>query len=87
MCLRQMAGFGRSPSKAKEEPALSTFDRCLTLLVQGAVLNMPEINEATYKTFCKKAYCAGWWRRVRPVNNLASGWRSEQKGWARCPAF
>ncbi len=51
MGLRQMAGFGRSPSEAKEDSAPPAFDRCLTLMVQGAALNMPEIDEETYKAF------------------------------------
>ncbi|MGO9316989.1 MAG: hypothetical protein ACLPXT_05310 [Terracidiphilus sp.] len=54
MGLRQIAGFGHSPSEAKEESAPPVFDRCLTLLVQGASLNMPEIDEATYKAFRKR---------------------------------
>jgi GGDEF domain-containing protein len=54
MGLRQMAGLGRSPSEAKGESAPPAFDRCLTLMVQGAALNMPEIDEATYKAFRKK---------------------------------
>jgi len=54
MGLRQMAGFGRSPSTAKGESAPLVFDRCLTLMVEGAAQNMPEIDEATYKAFRKK---------------------------------
>jgi hypothetical protein len=53
MGLRQMAGFGRSPSEAKEESAPPAVDRCLTLLVQGAALNMPEIDAESYKAFRK----------------------------------
>jgi GGDEF domain-containing protein len=53
MGLRQMAGLGRSPSEATGESASPAFDRCLTLLVQGAAQNMPEIDEATYKAFRK----------------------------------
>jgi GGDEF domain-containing protein len=54
MGLRQMAGFGRSPSGAKGESAPIVFDRCLTLMVQGAAQNMPEIDEETYKAFRKR---------------------------------
>ena len=54
MGLRQMAGLGGSPSPAKGESAPPAFDRCLTLMVEGAALNMPEIDEGTYKAFRKK---------------------------------
>jgi GGDEF domain-containing protein len=54
MGLRQMAGFGRSPSEAKGESAPLVFDRCLTLLAQGAAQNMPEIDGETYNAFRKK---------------------------------
>jgi len=54
MGLRQIAGLGRSSSSAKEESAPPAFDRCLTLMVEGASLNMPEIDEETYKAFRKK---------------------------------
>ena len=53
MGLRQMAGLGHSPSEAKDGSAPAAFDRCLTLLLTGAALNMPEIDEATYKAFRK----------------------------------
>jgi GGDEF domain-containing protein len=54
MGLRQMAGFGRSPSEAKGESAPIVFDRCLSLMVQGAAQNMPEIDAATYNSFRKR---------------------------------
>ena len=54
MGLRQMAGLGSSPSEAKGESAPQVSDRCLTLLVQGAAQNMPEIDEETYNAFRKK---------------------------------
>jgi GGDEF domain-containing protein len=54
MGLRQMAGLGRSSSTTKGESAPIVFDRCLTLMVQGAAQNMPEIDEATYRAFRKK---------------------------------
>ena len=54
MGLRQMAGLGSSPSEAMGESAPQVSDRCLTLLVQGAAQNMPEIDEETYNAFRKK---------------------------------
>lgn len=54
MGLRQMAGLGRTPSEATREPAPPAFDRCLTLLAQGAAQNVPEIDEETYNAFRKK---------------------------------
>jgi hypothetical protein len=53
MGLRQLTGLGRSapqPNEKTEESA-PTSDRCLTLMVEGAALNMPEIDPETYKAF------------------------------------
>jgi GGDEF domain-containing protein len=50
MNLRKMTGFGHS-SPAKEGPEAPTSDRCLTLLVEGAALNMPSIDAESYKKF------------------------------------
>ena len=54
MSPRQMAGSKHSPNPAKKEPAPLVFDRCLTLMVQGAAQNMPEIDAESYKAFRNK---------------------------------
>jgi GGDEF domain-containing protein len=54
MGLRDMAGLGHSPSPAKGEPAPLVFDRCLTLMVEGAAKNMPVIDEEIYNAFRRK---------------------------------
>jgi GGDEF domain-containing protein len=51
MGLREMAGLGSSSSSSKKRSSPLAFDRCLSLMVQGAALNMPEIDAETYKTF------------------------------------
>lgn len=53
MGLLQKAGLGQSSSSAKGESAPLEFDRCLTLMVEGASLNMPEIDAESYKVFRK----------------------------------
>jgi GGDEF domain-containing protein len=51
MNLRQIKPWGRSGVAEQEEGAISNTERTLTLLVEGAALNMPEIDSASYKVF------------------------------------
>jgi GGDEF domain-containing protein len=41
----------RSQAQAGPQPDEPHFDRCLTLLVEGVALNVPEIDAAVYKSF------------------------------------
>ncbi len=49
MNLRQMTGHGQTSEKG--QPAAPVPDRCLSLMVEGAALNMPEIDADTYRAF------------------------------------
>jgi len=51
MNLRQMNGTGKTQSAAKGEPEVPGAERFLTLLIDGAAMNMPEIDAAKYKEF------------------------------------
>lgn len=51
MGLLQKSGPDHSSSRAKDGAASTAPGRCLTLMVEGAALNMPEIDTASYKTF------------------------------------
>jgi len=51
MNLRQIKPWGRSAIAEQEEAAISSTERTLTLLVEGAALNMPEIDSDSYKVF------------------------------------
>ncbi len=51
MNLRQMTAWGKSHPSAGKEASSPDAERCLTLLAEGASLNMPEIDEESYKEF------------------------------------
>ena len=51
MNLRQMVAWGNSQPAASGEPVVPDAERCLTLLVEGMALNVPEIDAASYKEF------------------------------------
>lgn len=51
MGLLQKNGSNPSPSQAKDGAASNAPGRCLTLIAEGAALNMPEIDTASYKAF------------------------------------
>jgi GGDEF domain-containing protein len=51
MNLRQIATRGKTAVAEESEPAQSGTERSLTLLVEGAALNMPEIEAESYKAF------------------------------------
>lgn len=51
MRLGQIAAWGKPDTLAPEDLAPQNQERCLTLLIEGAALSMPEIDEETYKEF------------------------------------
>ena len=51
MNLRQITAWGKPGSGEPEVPPTPNIERSLTLLVEGAALNMPEIDADTYKAF------------------------------------
>jgi GGDEF domain-containing protein len=51
MNLRQIKPWGKSGTAEQEQPEISSTERSLTLLVEGAALNMPEIDAPSYKAF------------------------------------
>jgi GGDEF domain-containing protein len=51
MNLRQIKPWGRAGAAEQDDAGVSTTERTLTLLVEGAALNMPEIDTPSYKTF------------------------------------
>lgn len=51
MGLLQKTGSNHSSSQGKDGAASTASGRCLTLMAEGAALNMPEIDTASYKTF------------------------------------
>jgi GGDEF domain-containing protein len=51
MKLGQITAWGKASSPEKEEPGIPHAERCLTLLVEGMALNMPEIDIEAYKEF------------------------------------
>jgi GGDEF domain-containing protein len=51
MGLRQITGLGQSPSAAKGQVSAPEMDRCLTLMVEGASMNMLAIDAESYKAF------------------------------------
>ena len=51
MNLRQMVAWGNSQPAASGEPVVPDAERCLTLLVEGMALNVPEIDAVSYKEF------------------------------------
>ena len=51
MNLRQTTGTGHSAPSAKEHAGAPAVDRCLSLTVEGAALNMPEIDADAYRAF------------------------------------
>jgi GGDEF domain-containing protein len=51
MNLRQIAARGRAAVQEPAESVDSSVERSLTLLVEGAALNMPEIDKPSYKVF------------------------------------
>jgi GGDEF domain-containing protein len=53
MKLGQITAWGKSGSPEKEDPGIPHAERCLTLLVEGMALNMPEIDLESYKAFRK----------------------------------
>jgi hypothetical protein len=51
MNLKQLAAWGQSRPPASDEPALSTVERCLTMLVEGAAAGVPEVDAESYRGF------------------------------------
>jgi GGDEF domain-containing protein len=51
MKLRPMSEWGRQATAEQVSSAISGTERCLTLLVEGAALNVPEIDPGSYKVF------------------------------------
>lgn len=51
MNLQQTTGIDHSAPSAKEHAGAPAVDRCLSLTVEGAALNMPEIDADAYKAF------------------------------------
>ena len=51
MNLRDMAAWGQSRPAGKGEPAMTTDERCLTQLVEGAAAGVPEIDVESYREF------------------------------------
>ena len=51
MDLRQLKTWGNTHPSERGESAIPNSERCLTLLLEGAVLNVPEIDAETYKEF------------------------------------
>ncbi len=51
MNLKQITAWGQSQSSNQTGLAVPNIERCLTLLAEGAALNMPEIDMGSYKEF------------------------------------
>jgi GGDEF domain-containing protein len=51
MSLRDLIAGGKSNPSDKKEQAIPNVERCLTLLVEGMALNVPEIDAGAYKAF------------------------------------
>ena len=51
MNLRQITAWGKPGTADQDVPPVSGIERSLTLLVEGAALNMPEIDADSYKAF------------------------------------
>jgi GGDEF domain-containing protein len=51
MNLRSFTGPNKPPGVGEERTAVKDADRCLTLLAEGAALNMPEIDTESYVRF------------------------------------
>jgi GGDEF domain-containing protein len=51
MNLRQMTAWGQSHPSGKKAAEIPNAERWLTLLAEGAALNVPEIDEESYKAF------------------------------------
>lgn len=51
MNLRQITAWGKPGTEELDAFPISTTERCLTLLVEGAALNMQEIDADSYKVF------------------------------------
>lgn len=51
MKLRPMAAWGKADSAEADEDPAAPAGRCLTLLIEGTALNMPDIHAESYKAF------------------------------------
>jgi hypothetical protein len=51
MNLKQLGAWGQSRPSGKDEPVLPTVERCLTLMVEGAVAGVPQIDNQSYLAF------------------------------------
>ena len=51
MNLREIAAWGQSHPSGKAEPALSTAERCLSLLVEGVAAGVPDVDAESYRAF------------------------------------
>jgi GGDEF domain-containing protein len=51
MNLKQMAGWGQGQPPEKKELAVPNSERCLTLLIEGTALNVPEIDREAFQEF------------------------------------
>lgn len=51
MSLRQLTAWGKSTPSEKGNAAVPNTERFLTLLAEGAALNMPEVDAESYKAF------------------------------------
>jgi hypothetical protein len=51
MNLRQITAWAKSPDPKDEQREISNVERCLSLLVEGTALNMPQIEAESYQRF------------------------------------
>jgi GGDEF domain-containing protein len=51
MSLQLATAWGKSPPSKNEELVVPDTDRCLTLMTEGAALNMPELDAELYRIF------------------------------------